>query len=157
MTQEATNSSINVLHQKVTTYLEEYNIKHHCGQDGSYAVRQGSTAVFIKPIEWVIKGKVEHTLVQLMAPVALDITNTGHDLVLYLTTQNNTIMFGKFSVDIASKTVWFEHVLLGDFLDPEELIVALQMVAVTADAQDETIAKLAGGLRAIDKANEPKE
>lgn len=139
------------LRTKIKDYLERAKLDYYVGQDGHYAISQGSAAVFIYPVQW------EHyTLVEIIAPVAQDIDSTriNADFALFLTDINNKLLFGKFSFDDTYQTIWCEHVLLGDFLDARELIVALEMVALTADKYDELIAERTGGKRAIDKARE---
>ncbi len=136
------------LYKKITTYLEQASISFVVDADGSFAIRQGTAAIFIHIVQWNA-----HTFVQLASPIALDITNTSPELAFFLASQNNKLLFGKFSLDIPAKTVWFEQTLLGDFLQPEELTVALEIIAVTADGYDEQVALAAGGKRAIDFAN----
>lgn len=138
-----------VLRQKITTYLDQAHLEYHQGEDGHYAIRKGTAVVLIYPVEWK-----QYTLVQLISPVVQEITRLNPDFAFFLAEQNNKLIFGKFSLDVSSKTVWFEHVLLGDFLDPDEFIVALEMVALTADQYDEHIAVQSGGKRAIDVAKE---
>jgi hypothetical protein len=145
------HTALHTLRDKIKDYLDHAERDYYVGKDGRYAITQGSTAVFICPVQW------EHyTLVQIFAPVAQDINSTciNAEFALFLTNLNNQLLFGKFSFDDSRQTIWCEHVLLGDFLDARELIVALEMVALTADRYDEIIAERTGGKRAIDKARE---
>jgi hypothetical protein len=146
------SEALAILRKKIVSYLETSGMSYHASKDGLYATREGSTAVFMCPIEW--NG---YTLVQLMAPVAQDITKYDSDLTRFLLEQNSSLLFGRFSLDVPAKTVWFEHVLLGDYLDMPELLVALKMVGETADNYDEYIAEQSGGKRAMDKARELAE
>lgn len=143
------SETLAVLRQRITVYLDEAKLEYHQGADGHYAIRKGTAVVLIYPVEWK-----SYTLVQLISPVVQDITHLNPDFAFFLAEQNNKLIFGKFSLDIPNKTVWFEHVLLGDFLDHDEFLVALEMVALTSDQYDEHIAEQSGGKRAIDKARE---
>lgn len=137
--------AVKALRSKVETYLRDEGLSYEVKPDGKLMLRKGTTAVTIQPLPWE-----KHTLVRVLAPVALNIQNVTPALTQGLLEKNNELLFGKFSLDIANRAVWFEHVLLGDFLDADELLVAVVTVAVTADRFDETVAELARGQRVAD-------
>jgi hypothetical protein len=145
------SANLSFLRSKIAAYLDKAKLDYQVGADGHYALREGTAAILIFPIIWR-----NHTLVQVCSPLAqdVDVAKLDSDFVLFLAEQNSCLMFGKFSLDTTQRTIWFEHVLLGDFLDADELLVALEMVALTADQYDEHIAHRSGGKRAIDKAQE---
>ena len=53
--------------------------------------------------------------------------------------------------DGTSCFVAFDHTLLADYLDPEELVQAVVAVAVTADDVDDTVHDKFGGKRYTDQ------
>lgn len=110
-----------------------------------YILRKGSTLVFVRPAVW--SGR---TVVQLFAPVAVDCRSITGELALRLAEKNSELVFGKFSIDRSRRMILFEHALLGDSLDPPELLQALIAVAATADQHDEEVSRLAGGQRMIE-------
>ena len=95
-------------------------------------------------------GEKEQTLVKLSAAVSLEIKKISPELTRFLAEKNNQLLFGKFSLDMPNNTVWYEHVLLGDSLDIEELFTSLAAIALTADEYDEQISKMSGGKRFLD-------
>lgn len=149
-----TSDDLEALREKIANYLTEAGVDYRTGADGHFAVREGTAAVLIFPVPWEGERGERYTLVQLISPVALDITRYDQELTKFLSEENHKLVFGKFSLDTDHATIWLGHVLIGDFLDKRELIVSYQMVARTADQYDEIIAGLAGGKRAIDVARE---
>ncbi len=138
--------TVAALRSKVETYLRQSNQSYKEGPDGAFLIASGSTFVAILPTQWG-----ERTVVKLTAPVALDITKVTPQLTRFLAEKNNQLLFGKFSLDTEQKAVWYEHVLLGDFLDAEELLIAVALIAHTADEHDEQVSKMARGRRPIDR------
>lgn len=136
---------IEELRSKIGRYLRTEQLLYEVRPNGDYGVRQGSTLVVIQPRLW---GNV--TLVKLVAPVALEIKKITPQLTRFIAEKNSEILFGKFSLDVEEKAVWCEHTLLGDFMDPDELLVAVESVVSLADEYDEKVAKMADGKRAID-------
>lgn len=49
-----------------------------------------------------------------------------------------------------NKAIWYEHALLGDFLDAEELLVAVAAIVSTADELDEKLSKMGRGKPMVD-------
>ncbi|MEM4244367.1 MAG: YbjN domain-containing protein [Candidatus Bathyarchaeia archaeon] len=139
------SSKVEALRSKIENYLRQKQISYEVRADGRYAVRQGSTVVLVAPAEWN-----EQTIVRVFAPVSLNITRITPELTLFLVEENNNLTFGRFSLDTENKIVWFEHALLGDFMDVEELFIAVAAVAYTADKYDEQVSGMAGGKRAAD-------
>lgn len=136
---------VEALRAKVESYLREKGLSYEVRPDGNLWLRQGSTLVVINIADWG-----ERTLVRLAAPVALNITQVTPELTRFLAEKNHQLLFGKFSLDTQGNGVWYEHVLLGDYLDAEELVVAVAAIALTADELDEEVARLSGGKRVAD-------
>lgn len=66
--------------------------------------------------------------------------------------RNRTLRFGKFIWDAEKREIRLEYNLLGDWLQPEELMNALTSVAQMADAHDDLLQEeLGSGRRAADR------
>lgn len=139
------SKTIELLRSKIETYLRQKGLIYEVSPDGSYRIRHGTTLVLIQPAQWG-----ERTLVKLLAPVSLNITLITPELTLFLMEKNDNLLFGKFALNTQSKSIWYEHTLLGDFLDVEELFVAVAAIASTADQYDEQVSTMAGGKRLVD-------
>jgi hypothetical protein len=139
------SASIAALRERITRSLDQGQLTYALDARGNYHFRHGSTLVFIQPLEWH-----ERTLVKIFAPLAVDISRADHELAFYLAEKNHMLLFGKFSLDLPRRSVWLEHTLPGDWLDAEELLMAVEIIAFIADEYDEQIAEAAGGKRAID-------
>ncbi|RRR77129.1 MAG: hypothetical protein EI684_01850 [Candidatus Viridilinea halotolerans] len=129
------------LRTTIDHYLRRHQISFEIDRDGDFALRQGSTKVFLRPLRW---GD-DQTIVKLFAPVAVNISHISLELTRFLLEENHNVLFGKFSLDFAHRAIWFEHVLLGDSLDADELLSAIISIAVTADKYDNQVAKYTGG------------
>ena len=135
------------LRSKIEKYLRQKQLSYEVKSGGTLWVRQGSTVVVVAPMQW---GENEQTLVKLSAPVSLEIKKISPELTRFLAEKNNQLLFGKFSLDVNNNTIWYEHVLLGDYLDAEELFTSVAAIAITADQHDEQISKMSGGKRFAD-------
>lgn len=78
------------------------------------------------------------------------ITNAGvnvtPELGLFLARLNFGLMFGRFALDTDHRAIWFDETLLGDHFTDEELRFVVRMVAHTADAWDDRLKQMFGGL-----------
>ncbi len=125
------SKAVEALRSKIKTYLRQKQVSYEVDyEDGTITARRGSAIVIIKPMEWG-----ERTLVKLVAPVVLSVSKVTPKLTRFLAEKNNQLLLGKFSLDTKDDTnaVWYEHVLLGDSLDAEELSVAVEEIATIAD------------------------
>jgi len=125
------SKAVEALRSKIRTYLRQKQVSYEVDyEDGTITARWGSVAVIIKPMEWG-----ERTLVKLVAPVVLSVSKVTPRLTRFLAEKNHQLLLGKFSLDTKDDTnaVWYEHVLLGDSLDAEELSVAVEAIATIAD------------------------
>jgi len=127
---------VEILQRSGVPYLE---------QDGAFFVDRGTTRVTVLLCTWN-----QYSVVRIYAPVASQFVRVDEALTRFLACENNRVLFGKFSLDMEARCIWFEHALLGDFLDAEELLVALESVAAIADEYDEPIAAMSGGERFSD-------
>lgn len=139
------NPVVAALRERIAGYLRDAQLEWE-ERGGHFILTQGSTAVTIAAETW---GEAR-TIVRILSPVAIDIQRITPELTQFLVTENNSLLFGKFSLDVEGRTVWYEHALLGDFMQAEELLVAAAAVATTADEYDERVSELAQGHRAAD-------
>ena len=74
--------------------------------------------------------------------VAIDVTP---ELGLFLARLNFGLMFGRFALDVAHRSIWFDESLLGEQFREEELRFAVRIVASTADEWDNRLKQMFGG------------
>lgn len=77
------------------------------------------------------------------------ITNVGFDVTpdlgLFLARLNFGLMFGRFALDAAHRSIWFDETLLGEEFREEELRLAIRVVSSTADEWDDRLKQMFGG------------
>jgi hypothetical protein len=138
--EKAEGAALSLLRERVESYLRQGVGACHTDADGDYQVTCDSARVFICPRVWTD----ERTIVRVFS-----ITNVGlppsPDLLEWLTTRNFQLTFGHFAYNDAEQSVWMIHNLLGDFLDKDELVTAVQMVATQANDHDDVIKAKFGG------------
>ena len=91
----------------------------------------------------------ESTVVRVASPV-LSRVELGEELALRALEIADRSPLGRFSYLDARKELWFEHTLLGDALDPDELELAVGTVARVADGEDDELSAAFGGIRYAD-------
>jgi hypothetical protein len=91
----------------------------------------------------------ESTIVRVASPV-LSRIELSPELALCALEIASGSQLGHFSYLSERQELWFEHTLLGDALDPEELQLAVDTVSRIADGEDDALAKRFGGLRYAD-------
>lgn len=112
--------------------------------DGDFSLRFGSARVFVRVTAW---GN-EHSLIDIFC-FALEDVPPSPELFEYVAT-NNDYAFGKLRVVRRSEgacMLGVNHSMLGTFIDPEELVIAVRCVAETADALDDELKPRFGGHR----------
>ena len=105
----------------------------------------GSARVFVD----VLPVLDDSTAVRASSPV-LSGVDLSDALALRLLELASTSPFGAFLYLPSRREAWFEHVVLGDDLDPGELETAIEIVASTADGHDDELAAAFGGRRYAD-------
>jgi hypothetical protein len=105
----------------------------------------GSARVFVD----VLPVLEDSTAVRASSPV-LSGVDLSDELGLRLLDLAAASPFGAFLYLPSRREVWFEHVVLGDDLDPGELETAIEIVASTADGHDDELAAAFGGRRYAD-------
>src|SRR5262249_14185819 len=88
----------------------------------------------------VAPGLSESTAVRASSPVLSDV-ELSDELALELMRLSAERPFGCYSYQPGRREVWFEHAILGDDLDRVELETAIEVVAETADGQDDMLAE----------------
>lgn len=129
--------------QRVQSYLTAMAGSVSLDSDGDYSIRSGSARVFVR-ISAHPNGEV--TLVNVWA-VVLDNVPVTPELLEYVATDNSTI-FGTLTVsrrDDGSGALILRHMLLGDYLDAEELEYVVGGLAWSADNADNELAGRFGG------------
>lgn len=126
------------------------NWKTELGPDGSFFLRFESTGCFVRCFEMGESGSVA---VRLTAPILFDVP-VSNDLFRWVATDGADYHFGNahLSLDESATTasLLFTQTILGDFLDEEELNLAVMSVGFTADRLDDELLPVLGGRRATD-------
>jgi len=116
--------------------------------DGGWMIRHGSTGVMVDCYETGNEGH-RFIVVDLRATVLRDVPITP-DLTLEIAT--SAFRFGSLWLipeeGGSTGRLWLHTSLLGDFIDEEEVICAVQSVVLTADdMDDEWMARFGGSLQ----------
>ena len=121
--------------------------------DGSFFLRFESTACHVTCFEMGESGSVA---VRMSAPILFDVP-VSNDLFRWVATEGANYNFGNahLFLDESETTaqLFFSQIILGDFLDAEELNIAVAAVGFTADRLDDELLPRFGGRRAADSSN----
>ena len=111
-------------------------------KDGNYTFRHGSSQVFVSVTKWT----EDNSLVRVYSPTNFKIT-PSKEFYKYIATESNKYVFGRLSIQEQSDgiVVLFSQSMLGESLDPDELKMAITIVATTAEDIDNTIQDKFGG------------
>lgn len=138
-------TKLEVVKGKVEQYLGELYGTYEKGPN-FYRIRHQSTAVIISVFDWINNL----VLVQVQALVLRDVEETGA-LYIAMGDINKQYFFGKLNYFSQDKSLVFEHFLLGDYLDKEELNSAVLSLAFIADKIDDELKEKFGGKRFVDQ------
>lgn len=111
--------------------------------DGDFSLRNGSARVFVR----VGDLDDDQTIVKLFSMVTSGATPSDA-LFEYVAVEGAGYYLGRLGArELPNGTVdlWLTHRLLGDTLDPEELIGSVVALAVTADELDDDLVARFGG------------
>ena len=117
-------------------------------EDGDFFVRFESAVVVVE----VLEMNDDVTLIKSYS-IMLSEVPLNHEVYRWVATEGQDHFFGHARVverDNGTGTIMFEHVLLGDFLDPEELNWAVLALGRTADELDDRLQARFGGKRFIE-------
>ena len=151
MTQEErghdANERIDQQRSDFESLLRERGIAYQVKPDKALLIAYRTTVV---QLSWYDLG--DRTAVRLLVPVVVEISKITPVLSLFLAETNNDlaqtnddVLRYSFSLDTKRNAVWFEHGLLADHLDAEELYSALAAIAATVAEYAEQISSLSGG------------
>lgn len=132
-------ATVEEVHNHIVAILTEADISFTLKAE-RLCIKQGSAAVFIRAEAWLNN----HVIVELLCPVLKDIERPAN-LLEKLNDLNRGLFFGKAYTH--DKGVWLAHNLLGDHLDPEELIATVGLLARVADKLDDDLKGTFGGKR----------
>jgi hypothetical protein len=147
---EQPDTTLLVLKDKVQRFVTNAFGTVQIAPNGMLTLQTGSARVFVECRAWGDTGK---SLVQVRAPV-LHECPASPELYQHIATHADDFLFGHLSAQAeegGNVTVWFTHTLLGDYLDPEEITVAVGGVAATADKIDDELKTRFGGKRFHDE------
>lgn len=122
-------------------------------KDGGFAVPLGSSVAFVEPVDWAPDAEGNpRSLVRIWAPLGRNVKSTP-ELFRWAATEGQSKWFGSVSVvenEDGTCFVMFDHTLLGDFIDPAEVISAVYAIMSTGDELDEVVHDRFGGRRYTD-------
>ena len=135
--------------EQVKSKIQGYLQKHGSvtiDSEGDFAFEWGSTAVFVRVLDWG-DGDV---VVNVHAPVAFNVPVTDElcaDLLL-----ERLVVMGAWTIDRNDDnkklgTIFFSIRLLGNDIDESELVHAIRAAGDTADGHDDQIVARFGGTR----------
>src|SRR5688572_24822066 len=117
--------------ERVETLLKD-NSAFARVEPGFYVIRQGSAYVYVHVVAW----DPDRAIVRLVAQLARGVEMTP-ELALKLLRVNARMRFGSFGYVADGACVVLSHSLLGGAtLDTDELLTALQQLALVADEYD---------------------
>lgn len=127
-------------------------------KDGGFRVDLGSTAVFITVKEWTPDNDGNpRSIVRVSAPLGRKVAATP-ELFRWAAIDGRARLFGGVTVfeeEGGTLFLVYDHTLLGDFIDPAEMITAVYAIGSTADEFDEIVHDRFGGKRYTDPDTDP--
>ncbi len=136
----------------VQRYLREAFGTFYTDEDGDYVIPYGGVRVHVIPRDWqevpdLRTGEPRtYTVVLVCAWINRDM-RVDAELTELIATENRDLLFGRLSLDPDKPSVRLDNNLLGDYLNFEELAVAVACVAKEAEHYGELIAARFGGTR----------
>jgi hypothetical protein len=107
----------------------------------AFVLRRGSADVHVS-----VAALGDKAVVAVFSWVATGVT-PSEELLRYLLTENVNFVFGGFALG-ADNTVVYQHTVLGDTVDKDQLRASIRAVAGVADDYDDKIAARFGGATA---------
>jgi hypothetical protein len=143
-------SKVSQVQKKVQSILSSELGSVNVDADGNLKISYESTLLMIKTLEFGEKN--EATIIEMTGVVSMN-TPASPKLYKYLNEQNGNLTFGALVHLEGDKSalILLKYSILGDFLDPEELLNAVRAVILMADLLDDEITKEFGGTRFIDR------
>ena len=138
---------IEILEERVKTYLAEMELVPEQSDDGLYLFKYGSTVVMISLFE-----EDDQTFCR-FASIMLKDFEPSLEILHRILRLNTEVLFGTFLL-FEDNTLSFSATLLGNHLDFDEFEVTLRYVAKVSDDYDDDLQALGGGQRAEDVLRE---
>jgi hypothetical protein len=143
--------SLESVRSKVQQILTEELGSVRIGRDGTVMLENESAAIFIDVIDW---GDGD-TIVKVISPMLSDVRLTP-EVFRWVAVEGQQLWFGHARVslsdgDTSVGTIGFEWDLLGNTLDPDELMAAVRSVAIGANKLDDELQAKFGGKRWADR------
>ena len=132
-----------ILEERVKTYLAEMELEPEQSDDGLYLFKYGSTVVMISLFE-----EAEQTFCR-FASIMLKDFEPSLEILHRILRLNTEVLFGTFLL-FEDNTLSFSATLLGNHLDFDEFETTLRYVAKVSDDYDDELQELGGGQRAED-------
>lgn len=142
-----------VTSQRVQRILaSEFEVK--LTKNGGFAVEYESTVTFIEVKDWgTDDDKNPRSIVRIWAPLGREV-KPSPELYRWAAIDGRAMLFGGVTVleaeDGKQCLVMFDTTLLGDYIDPAELITAVSAITVTANELDDIVRDRFGGKRYTD-------
>ena len=142
-------SKVSQVQKKVQSILSSELGSVNVDADGNLRLTYKSTAVLITTFEF--GQEKDQTIIEIAGVVSID-TPASPKLYKYLNDQNAGLHFGALhhGQGTDSSMTLLKYSILGDFLDPEELLNAVRAVVLVSDMLDDEVIKEFGGRRFID-------
>ena len=143
-------SKVSQVQKKVQSILSSELGSVNVDADGNLKITYESTALVITTFEFGKKS--DETIIEVTGVVSMD-TPASPKLYKYLNDKNAALHFGALhhGQGTNSSIILLKYSILGDFLDPEELLNAVRAVILMSDLLDDEITKEFGGTRFIDR------
>ncbi len=138
---------IEILRDKVRTYMNEMELVPQESGDGLYLFKYGSTVVMISLFQ-----DDDETYCR-FASIMLKDFQPSLELLHRILRLNTEVLFGSFLL-FEDNTLSFSATLLGNHLDFDEFEKTLRYVAQVSDDYDDDLQTLGGGKRAEDVLRE---
>jgi hypothetical protein len=143
-------SKVSQIQNKVQSILRSELGSVRVDADGSISIPYESTLVTIKVEQFA--GNADETVVDVMAVISFD-TPSSAALYKWLNEKNMNLKFGTlYHLESKKNRIMvLQYSILGDYLDPAELLNAVRAVVLVADIIDDEVVKEFGGRRFSDK------
>jgi hypothetical protein len=142
-------SKVSQVQKKVQSILSSELGSVNVDAEGNLKITYESTLLMITTLEFGRKG--DETVIELAGVVAID-TPPSAKLYKYLNEKNTELHFGALHhIEGSNSTmVLLKYSILGDYLDPEELLNAVRAVILMSDLLDDEVVNEFGGKRFSD-------
>jgi len=125
----------------IRKFLDESELKYLRDGDEDFVLPFRNIMVHVTPHQW---GD-DQTVVAVVA-VTNENMRIDKELTEFIAVENGRILFGKLCLYLDRKQVRFEHPLLGDFLNRDELGTAVKIVGSSAVGYESQIKEKWGGI-----------